>query len=109
MKLILIFLFLIACTPSIAQVRVKVEVPPAEKVTIAERTTIVASGKNAFRVITSDDSIAHKMTKRFEKNECYRIVYDRKDDRYGSYWERSFYFKNENWNAVIIFVNNRFK
>ena len=81
--------------------------PPLEKTLVADETWIVMSGKTSFRVITSNDTIAHRIMKRME-NRMTKFTYVQKRDRMGNYWERSFYFKNDEWNYVVLFINNDF-
>lgn len=88
-------------------VNAQVTNPPSEKTLIANETWIVASGKSAFRVITSNDTIAYKIRSKFEESgDITRFTYVQKSDRKGRYWERSFYFKNEMWNSIVLFINN---
>ena len=83
--------------------------PPSQKTLVEDETWVVASGKSSFRVITSNDSIAHWFMKKYEKKGIVRFTYVQKRDRKGLYWERSFYFKNEEWNNVVEFIKAGFK
>jgi len=107
MKLFLIGICTLICITSGAQVVTsKVTGPPTEKTLIADETWIVASGKSAFRVITSNDNIAYKIRSTFEQSgDITRFTYVQKSDRKGKYWERSFYFKNKKWNDIVLFIN----
>jgi len=91
------------------QVSEKINYPPVNKVLVAKETWIIASGKTSFRIITSDDSVAHKLVRKFEGNGMTKASYIQKEDRLGYYWERSFYFKNDSWNMVTLFINNKFR
>ena len=101
-------MLLSSLTFSYAQVATsKISGPPTEKTLIADETWIVASGKSAFRVITSNDTIAYKVRSKFEQSgDITRFTYVQKTDRLGKYWERSFYFKNEKWNDIVLFINS---
>lgn len=113
--LIIAFLLLSVASCSNAQrpapvgTTIRITAPPTEKVLVADETQIVASGKTGFRIITSNDSISHWLMRKFETDGMTKFTYVQKKDRHGSYWERSFYFKNESWNSVILFINNRFR
>lgn len=114
--LILIPIFLVlfgACgysqTPSVVGTGVKITQPPTEKILVADETEVIASGKTSFRIITSNDSIAHKLMRRFENDGMTRFTYTPKKDRHGKYWERTFYFKNESWNIVADYINKHCK
>jgi hypothetical protein len=104
--LLIALIAMTACTN--AQVG-KLNAPPPQKELVADETWIVASGKSSFRVICSNDSISHWIRRKFENNGITKFTYVLKKDRKGQYWERSFYFKNEEWNMVVLFINNRFK
>ena len=80
-----------------------------QKKLIQDETWIVNSGKSSFRIITSNDSIAHYLRRKFEHNGITKFVYLQKKDRHGYYWERSFYFRNEDRDRVILFIQNGFK
>lgn len=84
----------------------KIDSPPVSKVLVADETWIIASGKTSFRIITSNDTISHRLMAKFENNGMDRFTYVKKSDRHGVYWERSFYFKNECWSMVTLFINN---
>lgn len=88
---------------------VQIECPPSQKVLIADETEVVASGKTSFRIITSNDSIAHFIMRKFENNGMTKFTYTPKKDRHGRYWERTFYFKNEMWDEVANFINTKCK
>ena len=105
---LLLSLSVMACGQTI-QTGVKVNAPPVQKTLILDETWIVASGKSSFRIITSNDSVAHKFMAKFENSGMDRFTYVKKNDRKGDYWERSFYFKNECWNIVTLFINNKLK
>lgn len=82
---------------------------PEKKTLVADETWVVPSGAASFRVITSNDSVAHWMMKKFEEDGLKRVSYLRKEDRKGKYWERSFYFSNKEWDKVKEFIKNCFK
>jgi len=107
--LILALVCTVACSnaqkPAIVGTGIRITAPPTEKTLVADETEIVASGKTGFRIITSNDTIAKLLMQKFENNGMTRFTYDKKKDRHGSYWQRSFYFKNESWNDVITYVN----
>ena len=117
MKRILLILIIscgiIACgnaqKPAVVGTGVRITQPPTEKILVADETEVVASGKTGFRIITSNDTIAHKLMSKFETNGMTKFTYVQKSDRHGKYWERSFYFKNDSWNAVALFISNGFK
>lgn len=104
-----IFCMLLVIMTACSHAQVKVSAPPTEKVLVADETEVIASGKTEFRIITSNDSISHYLMRKFENNGMTKFTYVQKSDRHGKYWERSFYFKNESWNAVVLFINNNFK
>jgi hypothetical protein len=104
--LVILMVMMTACTD--AQVG-RVSSPPSQKELVADETWIVASGKSGFRLISSNDSISHWIRRKFEGDGITKFTYVLKKDRHGQYWERSFYFKNEDWNKVVLFINNRFK
>ena len=74
-----------------------------KKTLLADETWLAASGDKHFRIITCNDSIAHKVMSSFEKDMT-RFTYNRKKDRHGDYWERSFYFLNEHYAKIIGYI-----
>jgi len=65
----------------------------------------VKSGEKRFRIITSHDSVAYWIRSKFERDWTIEDMnYSQKKDRKGVYWERSFYFKNEDWDKVIGYL-----
>lgn len=93
---------------TLCMAQIKISSPPSEKQLVANETWIVASGRGSFRVITSNDSIAHAFMGRVEQ-QMSKFTYIQKKDRHGYYWERCFYFKNEYWDSVVLFINNKFR
>jgi hypothetical protein len=79
---------------------------PTDKIKVLEETEFVPSKSGAFRIVTSNDSISHSFIREFaNKGKCARITHSVKTDRYGDYFERSFYFKSEYYNEVVTFIN----
>ena len=76
---------------------------PLKKTLVADETWVVASGTGSFRFITSNDSVAKKIV---YLEGITRFTASQKVDRYGQYWERSFYFDNKYWNNVIKFIKS---
>lgn len=109
MKYLLIMLLSISLSCQGQTTKVSVTNPPSEKVLIADETWIVASGKSGFRLIISNDFIAKQVLTKFEGKGITKFTYTQKKDRNGYYWERSYYFKNESWNLVTLFVKNGFR
>ena len=87
--------------------QVKITAPPEKKVEIGRQTEVVASGEKRFRIITSNDSVAYWIRSKFEHELITRMTYDRKKDRNGTYWERSFYFNNEDWDTIVLYLNSK--
>lgn len=81
--------------------------PPSTKMLIADETEVVQSGKNSFRVVTCNDSIAFWVRSKYEYNGIHRITYTYKKHPKGDYWERSFYFNNEHWRDVTNYIIQR--
>lgn len=77
--------------------------PPEEKKLILDETWIQASGKNSFRIITSNDQISSKILVGLT-DSISRITTMPKKDRMGKYWEKTYYFKNTSWNYVLAFI-----
>lgn len=91
-----------------SQATMPVGSPPTEKTLIGEQTWVVKSGESRFRFITSHDSVAYWIRSKFEKdNTIQSFTYTQKKDRKGTYWERSFYFKNEEWDRVVEYLKPR--
>lgn len=90
-----------------ASSQVKITAPPDKKVEICKNTEVVASGEKRFRIITSNDSVAYWIRSKFEYDLITRITMDRKKDRHGMFWERSFYFDNEDWSVVVMYLNSK--
>jgi hypothetical protein len=105
MKILMMALLLSLSVGVTAQV--KLTSPPDKRVEIAKQTEIMASGEKKFRIITSNDSVAYWVRSKFEYDKITRMTYDRKKDRSGPYWERSFYFNNEDWNDVVVYLNSK--
>ena len=105
MKIIIMALLLSLSVGVSAQV--KITAPPEKMVEIGKQTEVVASGEKKFRIITSNDSVAYWVRSKFEHDLITRMTYDRKKDRNGAYWERSFYFNNEDWNSVVAYLNGK--
>ena len=101
-KLYITLIFMTLCLSSVAQTA-------AQKKLIEDETWIADSGKSSFRIITSNDSIAFYLRRKFENNGITKFTYVQKKDRHGYYWERSFYFRNEDRNRVLLFIRNGFK
>jgi len=79
--------------------------PPTEETMVGKETYVVKSGEKSFRFITSNDSVAYWIRSRFEKDGTItKFTYIQKKDRYGVYWERSFYFKNEDWDRIVSYL-----
>ena len=80
---------------------------PKDGVLVADETWFVKSGKTGFRVITCNDSVSCWMIKKFANTgKANKVTHTVKKDRHGYYWERSFYFKDEEYNDVAIFLNS---
>lgn len=80
-----------------------------DRVLIAKETWYQPSGKSgAFRIITSNDSIAHKIMSKYG-SVMTKFTYTQKKDRAGYYWERSFYFKKEHYDTIALYINNKFQ
>lgn len=77
--------------------------PPATKMLVSKQTWVVKSTPTTFRVITSNDSVANKIV--FLEGIT-RFTYLRLEDRYGVYWERSFYFDNKWWNNIVRWIDS---
>jgi hypothetical protein len=106
MKYLLVFSLICALSTNINAQKPVLNSPPTERVLVADETEIIASGKSGFRIICSNDSISAKLIRIFQNNGITKLTRTLKKDRRGSYWERSFYFKNESWNNVCVFINN---
>jgi hypothetical protein len=91
----------------VVSAQVKITSPPDKKVEICKQTEVVASGEKKFRIFTSNDSVAYWIRSKFEHTVITRMTYDKKKDRSGPYWERSFYFNNEDWNDVVVYLNSK--
>jgi hypothetical protein len=100
MRTIMIALLLGFCIAANSQITA----PPEKKTEIGKLTQIVKSGEKSFRIITSHDSVAYWVRSKFEHTLITRITMDKKKDRSGDYWERSFYFKNESWDDVVNYI-----
>lgn len=94
--LLTVILVFCACLSSNAQI-------PPTKTLVYPQTWVQPSGKGQFRIITNNDSIAHKIT--FVIGVI-RYTAAQRQDRNGYYWERSFYFQNYNWNNVVRFIDS---
>lgn len=80
----------------------------SERKLVADETWFVKSGTSGFRIVSSNDTISKKMMEKFTPVMT-KITHILKKDRKGPYWERSFYFKNTEYNTVVLFINNGFK
>lgn len=99
MKIVLLCLMVLLLQVVVAQ-------PPQTKLLIAQETWVIASGASSFRVITASDSLSHWIMAKYEDSLIVRVSYVQKEDRKGKYWERSFYFKNEDYKEIITFIRN---
>lgn len=75
---------------------------------VADETWFVKSGATGFRIVSSNDTISKRMITKFSMVMT-KMTHVAKRDRHGPYWERSFYFKNDEYNIVVLFINNGFK
>ncbi len=100
MKALLTFALLLVLATGFAQI-------PTKKTLVLDETWVVASGEKRFRVITSNDSISHWFMQKFEGNALKKYGADWIEDKRsgGFYWQRSFYFLNEDWNTIVAFVD----
>jgi hypothetical protein len=78
---------------------------PEKRKLVADGTWIMASGKEMFRIITTNDSISNMIVRKFWIGYIHRYTNSKKKDRFGEYYERSFYFKNTSWNELVAFIN----
>jgi hypothetical protein len=85
-----------------------IQAQPKDGKLIADETWYVESGKTAFRIVTANDVIRKKFMDKYSAKMT-KFTYIQKKDRKGGYWESSFYFKNEDYNTIVSFVNNGFK
>lgn len=105
MKTLMIAMLLAITVAANSQVNMPIGGPPAEKTLVGKSTWVVKSGESKFRIITAHDSMAYWMRSKFEfSNLKPRIVIDPKECIHGRYFERSFYFKNDDWDEVIGYI-----
>lgn len=93
---ILAVLLILVCSNSFCQ-----------KALICNETWFSSSSKT-FRIITSDDKVAHFIMSKYE-NVMEKFTYTRKSDRKGYYWERSFYFKLPLADTIVKAIQINFK
>ncbi len=100
MKKLLVLLAVVLCSATAFSQK------PKDGVLVADETYFVKSGKTGFRIVTSNDSISYKLIAQFANTgKAHKITHDVREDRFGKYWSRSFYFKNDYYDEVVIFVN----
>lgn len=110
MKTLIMALLLSLSIACEAQVTMPIGSPPAEKTLVGKETWVVKSGESSFRFITANDSVAYWIRSRFEKDWTIKSMsYVQKKDRHGTYWERSFYFKNEEWDNVVSYLEPKLR
>jgi|SRR5688572_20143258 len=113
MKRILCMLCIVL-TLSVAAQKVEVPTaPPEKKALVADETEVVRSGEKKFRIITSNDEISAKMLGKFKPSILVSLNGAKRTVKYKGkpqiYWEYSYYFNNEDYNTVMMFVKGGFK
>lgn len=84
---------------------------PEKKTLLVDETEIVKSGDSKFRVITTNDTISHKIMVAYKNTlmlsySAFKRVDNRRKD---TYWEQSFYFDNKDYNRVVAYIKGGFK
>lgn len=85
---------------------VNIDAPPVKNTSVGYRTKVSAYGKNLFRITTSNDSVGHRILHSHWNGMAKYVI---KRNRIGAVRKRIFYFKNNSWNDLCLFINSGLK